>query len=90
MGPAAAAAAARQQDEEQLLCSCLGLLDIKLAEGAKLVDLSPAMFRKPNAKAFELVLYHSYCVVKGKAAAKKVGAHTETLSSRPAYQTHPC
>lgn len=69
------AGARLQQEEEQLLSSCLGLLDIKQAEGAKLVDISPAMFRKPNPKAFELILYHTYCVTKGKAAAKKVSLH---------------
>jgi hypothetical protein len=88
MGPGAAV---RHQDEEQLLCSCLGLLDVRLAEGAKLVDLSPAMFRKPNPKAFELVLYHSYCVVKGKAAAKKVGADTSTMQqASPANNADTC
>ena len=77
MGPPTTAAVQRQQqqqEEEQLLASCLGLLDIKAAEGAKLVDISPSMFRKPNAKAFELILYHAYCTVHGKAAAKKVCA----------------
>jgi hypothetical protein len=48
------------------------MLDIRQAEGAKLVDINQAMFRKPNAKAFELVLYHAYCTINGKAAAKKV------------------
>lgn len=62
----------QQEEEEQLLASCLALLDIKSAEGAKSVDISPTMFRKPNAKAFELILYHAFCVTKGKGAAKKV------------------
>jgi hypothetical protein len=63
-----------QQEEEALLHSCLGLLGIGHAEGARGVDLSRGMFRKPNARAFELILYHTYCVVKGKAAAKRVSA----------------
>lgn len=65
-------AARQQQEEEQLLASCLGLLDIRQTEGAKQLDISEGTFRKPNAKAFELVLYHMYNVIKGKAAAKKV------------------
>lgn len=72
MGPAAMTAARQQQEEEQLLASCLGLLDIRQTEGAKQLDISAGTFRKPNAKAFELVLYHTYNVIKGKAAAKKV------------------
>ena len=71
MGPAVTGAK-RQQLEEELLSSCLELLNIKQAEGAKSVDISPLMFRKPNPKAFELILYHAYCMIKGKAAAKKV------------------
>lgn len=78
MGPAAAGPQhqQQQQQEEQLLSSCLGLLDVKQAEGGKHVDINADMFRKPNAKAFELILYHAYCTIKGKAAAKKVCATT--------------
>lgn len=85
MGPSTAAR--QQQEEEHLLASCLGLLDIKQAEGAKLLDISPAMFRKPNARAFELILYHSYTVVKGKAAAKKVMQHTRDAAA-PGWLVH--
>ncbi len=81
MGPTTGAA--RQQQEEQLLSSCLGLLDIRQAEGAKLVDINPSMFRKPNAKAFELVLYHAYCTVNGKAAAKKVWMREDACRQMP-------
>lgn len=70
MGPTSAST--RQQLEEELLSACLELLNIKQADGAKLVDVSPGMFRKPNARALELILYHAYCVVKGRVAAKKV------------------
>jgi hypothetical protein len=75
------AAARQQQEEEQLLWSCLGLLDIKQAEGSKLLDISPAMFRKPNAKAFELIMYHAYSIVKGKAGAKKVMQQTRDATA---------
>jgi hypothetical protein len=86
MGPAAMTAARQQQEEEQLLASCLGLLDIRQTEGAKQLDISAATFRKPNAKAFELVLFHAYSVVKGKAAAKKVCfTHTCALHQAVAF-----
>jgi hypothetical protein len=85
MGPSTAAR--QQQEEEQLLSSCLGLLDVKQAEGAKLLDISPAMFRKPNAKGFELIMYHAYTVVKGKAAAKKVMQQTRDASA-PGWLVH--
>lgn len=62
----------QQQQEEAVLHSCLSLLDVAHAEGAKGVDVSRSMFRKPNPRALELILYHTYCVVKGKAAAKRV------------------
>lgn len=69
---------ARQHDEYQLqeeaaLYSSLCLLEAQHAEGARQIDFSKGMFRKPNAKAFEIILYHTYSTVKGKAAAKKVG-----------------
>lgn len=77
--PAAAAASMvmaaqvqQQQEEEALLHSCLGLLGVAHADGAKGVDVGKGAFRKPNAKALELILYHTYCVVHGKAAAKRV------------------
>lgn len=63
-----------QLQEEAALYSSLCLLEVHNAEGAKQIDVSKGMFRKPNAKAFELILYHSYSVIRGKAAAKKVSS----------------
>jgi len=77
----------QQEEEEQLLVSCLALLDIKSAEGAKSVDIRSSMFRKPNAKAFELILYHAFCVTKGKGAAKKVCTGTNLPPCNPRKST---
>lgn len=59
------------QEEALLFCS-LCLLDAQAAEGSKQVELSKTMFRKPNAKALEFILYLAYGIANGKAAAKKV------------------
>jgi hypothetical protein len=63
-----------QQQEEAALYSSLCLLEAQGAEGAKQIEFSKNMFRSKNNKALELVLYHCYSIVKGKAAAKKVGS----------------
>lgn len=89
MGPATGGPR-QQQQEEQLLSSCLSMLDIRQAEGSKLVEINPAMFRKPNAKAFELVLYHAYCTVNGKAAAKKVCKQRAKQQQGRIRQHHSC
>lgn len=75
--PSAAAAAVRPQEElyaleEATLFNSLCLLEVQHAEGARLLDFSRAMFRKPNAKGLEFVLHFVYATVKGKIAAKKV------------------
>lgn len=59
------------QEEALLFCS-LCLLDAHAGEGSKQVELSKTMFRKPNAKALEFILYLAYGIANGKAAAKKV------------------
>ena len=57
--------------EEAALFDSLCLLDVRAADGGRLIDWHRAMFRKPNARALECVLHHVYCVTNGRAAAKK-------------------
>ncbi len=69
----------RQEDapltaEEVVLHCNLCLLGTAVSEGAKGLELSGSMFRKPNVKALEVVLYHMYTVIKGKPQARKVRA----------------
>lgn len=63
-----------QQKLEAALCCNLFLLGAQGAEGAQQLDLSEKLFRSKNNKALELILYHCHSVIKGKAAAKKVGS----------------
>jgi hypothetical protein len=79
---AGAAAAAEEQlaqavqatPEEAVLQRNLALLGVPDAEGAKGLGLtSRALFRKPNNKALEMILYHVYGSIRGRALAKKVG-----------------
>jgi hypothetical protein len=55
-----------------LLHGNLCLLGVPESEGAKAVVLGRTLFRKPNSKALELILYHSYSAIRGKAITKKV------------------
>lgn len=66
----------RQEDaascEEDILYGNLCLLGVPNAEGAKSLEFSKHMFRRPNAAALNLILYHMYTFIKGKAHSKKV------------------
>lgn len=55
-----------------MLHSNLCLLGVSDGEGAKGIVLTKTAFRKPNPKALELILYHAYSAVRGRANAKKV------------------
>jgi hypothetical protein len=69
-----------QQQEETALYSSLCLLEAQTAEGAKQIEFTKNMFRSKNNKALELILYHCYSVVKGKAASKKVGSSASSAA----------
>jgi hypothetical protein len=60
--------------EEAVLHTNLALLGVPDAEGAKGVALGRGLFRKPNNKALELILFHAYGAIRGRANAKKVRA----------------
>jgi len=67
------AAQALATPEEAALQRNIVLLGVPEAEGAKGLGLtSRTLFRKPNNKALEVILYHVYSTIRGKAAAKKV------------------
>lgn len=87
---AAGNTASLRQQEEDLLYSGLCMLNLTQADGGKNVDISKGMFRKPNPRAFELVLYHTFCVVKGKTAAKKVCGCRPTPPKRVLAPRHAC
>ncbi|KAF8072833.1 zinc transporter [Scenedesmus sp. PABB004] len=57
--------------EEAALHASLCLLDAAGSEGGKGLDWGRGVFRKPNPRALEALLFHCCAVVKGKAAAKK-------------------
>ncbi|KAI8463511.1 MAG: HAUS augmin-like complex subunit 6 N-terminus-domain-containing protein [Monoraphidium minutum] len=69
--PAAPADDAAPTQEESLLHANLCLLGVPELGDAKGVALGRGMFRKPNSKALELILYNAYTSIRGKALAKK-------------------
>lgn len=73
MPPGVAARGHPQEDappspEESILLCNLKLLGVP----AKGLDLSATMFRRPNVKALEVILYHCYAALRGRVQAKKV------------------
>lgn len=59
-----------------------------IPEAAKGVEFSSSMFRKPNVKALECILYHCCAAIKGKVHAKKVGGNA--CRARAALLEPPC
>lgn len=58
--------------EEAALHANLCLLGVPDAPEARGVLLSRTLFRKPNNKALELVLFQAYAAIRGRALARKV------------------
>jgi hypothetical protein len=69
---ASSSAGAQPTPEEAVLHANLALLGVHDADGAKGVALGRGLFRKPNPKALELVLFCAYGAIRGRANAKKV------------------
>jgi hypothetical protein len=93
---AAAGAEPAATPEEAVLHANVCLLGVPESEGAKAggVVLGRTAFRKPNAKALELILYHAYAAMRGKAITKKArrGAaqgRASELALRPAPACAP-
>jgi hypothetical protein len=60
-------------EEEGLLYGMLSVLKTPISTAERHgVDITPAMFKKPNPKGLAVVMYSLYTLLKGKATAQKV------------------